>query len=173
MQLLEHTKLISPGKNLLWALLLQNQLQLMPEPFPADLIHGGYLAAHQPLGVWLEMKAKALLIAQGSQDAGRVIAKAFLVEHPDKTSLKVISSSIGVKQYPEVNWVEVNSHGVNREVTPEKVLTDGARTNHRQSPRFGVALRTGSSQIKAYPLLAKFGSAKARMGHHFAAPDLG
>ncbi len=131
------------------AALLEQRLQLVPEPRRREIAHEPHLdaAAREPLGVCVETQPVPALVPDRAEDPRRIVDEREVVEHAQRPLLEVAAAAERIDEPAQVLRRQRDRHRVQGEVAPEEILADGRSLDRRQRRRGVVELRPGRDEV--------------------------
>ena len=132
-------------------LLVEQQDELVAQTRRGEVTHEvhGAAGAGQVERVLVHAQPVAALVADGAQDARRVLDEAQVVKHHDASRLEVTAAAEEVEEGAEGLGLEGHRHGVDREVAAREVAADGRVLHLRQGGRVIVRLRARRGDVDA------------------------
>src|SRR5215211_2517231 len=156
--------------------LLEQRDQLIAQPCGREVADEAHLdrPAGEPLRVLVHPELVAALVADCSEDPGRIVDEREVVEEADRLRVEVAASVERVDESAEVLALERDGHRIDREVAAEEVLADRRVLDARQRRRRVVELRARGDDVDALVVAVHhYGRAELAVGPHASAEAVG
>ncbi len=149
MDLAGHPQLEQPSQRPLDVFLTEKGDELVAQADAGEVPHKVHIHAAlcETLRLLVHAETVAVLVAHRPEDPGGVLDEAQIVEHADDPVSQVAEPAKEIDHRAEFLSAQGDGHGVDGEVSPEQVLTDGSVFHAGQRGRMVVELGTGGGDI--------------------------
>src|SRR3990172_7092424 len=148
MDCFEQAEVLQTGHDRNASRLIEYQIELVPDTFPANAIHERQGLMHEFQCAIFNSEPESLFQADGTQHPGRIIDKAERVKHADPAFLQVAPTAPMVDQLAIVRSVEPQSQRVDREISSMQIELDAPRLDGGQGGRMRIELRPGRNEVQ-------------------------
>ncbi len=137
----------------------QNMLQFFPDTLQGNpgqhFTARGFL--HQLQGLGLHVHVIAFFKPDSPQQPGRIFNEAQVVKHPDQASFEILPAPEEIDDVTKITAVQGNSHGVDCEIAPVKVLVQGGRLDLGHGCRVLIEFHPCCSDINLLTARKQYG----------------